>query len=378
MLRHFRFLPLAAVLASLFALSPARAQITIGGTFTATGTNASIGIPSKNALELLPTSVAGQQIKYIALDDAGDPSLAVKNMRKLTQEDKIDVILGSTSTPTCLALADIALETKTPQICLAPIPVRNPYVFFTPQPVSLMVEGIVEHMKANGVKSVAFIGFSDGWGDLNHDTLVKLAGAAGIKVTAAERYARTDTTVSAQILKMMATNPDAVFVGAASTPAALAQQGLIERGYKGRIYHTHGILSRDFLRVGGKAAENIIAPAGPIVVRDQLPDSNPIKKVAQDFAKNYEAKFGAGSVTTFAAHSWDAYLLISQAIPVALKKGKPGTVEFRSALRDAIETAKDVVATQGIFTLSPTNHNGFDGRARVLVRIENGAFKLMP
>lgn len=367
----------AAFAASLVIAAPSYAQITIGATVTATGPNASIGIPGKNTLEIMPSSIAGVPVKYVVMDDGGDPSAAVKNMRKLAQEDKIDVIIGSSSTPTCLALADTALETKTAQLCLAPIVVRNPWVFFTPQGVPLMVEGVVEHMKANGVKTVGFIGFADGWGDLNYDSFVKLAGPAGIKVVAAERYARTDTSVTGQILKLLATNPDAIFVGAASTPAALPQSALVERGYKGRVYHTHGILNRDFLRVGGKAVEGIIAPAGPIVVANQLPDSNPVKKEALDFTRIYEAKYGAGSLNPFAAHAWDAYLILKEAIPIAIKKGKPGTVEFRSALRDAIEGVRNVVATQGVFSMSAGDHNGMDGRARVLVRVENGAFKLM-
>lgn len=366
-----------AALAALALSGAAHAQITIGATITATGTNASIGIPGKNAIEIMPSSIAGVPVKFVVLDDGGDPSQAVKNMRKLAQEDKADVVLGSSSTPTCLALADAALETKTAHLCLAPIAVRNPWVFFTPQPVPLMVEGLVEHMKANGVKSVGFIGFSDGWGDLNYESFVKLAGPAGIKVVAAERYARTDTSVTAQVLKLVAANPDAIFVGAASTPAALPQAALVERGFKGRVYHTHGVLNRDFLRVGGKAVEGIIAPAGPIVVSNQLPDSNPVKKEALEFTRLYEAKYGPGSLNPFAGHAWDAYLILKEAIPVALKKAKPGTVEFRTALRDAIEGVQNVVATQGVFSMSPTNHNGFDGRARVLVRVENGAFKLM-
>ena len=366
-----------AAFAALALSGAAQAQITIGATITATGTNASIGIPGKNAIEIMPTSIAGVPVKFVVLDDGGDPSQAVKNMRKLAQEDKADVVLGSSSTPTCLALADTALETKTAHLCLAPIAVRNPWVFFTPQPVPLMVEGLVEHMKANGVKSVGFIGFSDGWGDLNYESFVKLAGPAGIKVVAAERYARTDTSVTAQVLKLVAANPDAIFVGAASTPAALPQAALIERGFRGRVYHTHGVLNRDFLRVGGKAVEGIIAPAGPIVVSNQLPDSNPVKREALEFTRLYEAKYGPGSLNPFAGHAWDAYLILKEAVPVALKKGKPGTVEFRSALRDAIEGVQNVVATQGVFSMSPSNHNGFDGRARVLVRVENGAFRLM-
>ena len=367
---------IAFLLLSICAAA-ARADITIGGTFTATGPTASIGAPGKNTMEILPTTIAGQMVRYVALDDGGDPAVTVKNMRKLTQEDKVDAIIGSSSTPTCLAGNDIAAETRTPQICLAPIPYRNPWAFQTPQAVPVMVAGVVEHMKSSGVRTAAYIGFTDGWGDLNYNALVSLAPAAGIKVVANERYARPDTSVNSQILKILALNPDAVFVGGAGSPAALPSIALADRGYKGKVYHTHGVLNRDFLRVGGKALEGIVAPSGPFVVAEQLPESNPIKKIALDYAQRYEAKYGAGTRNPFGAHAWDAFLWLNAAIPVALKKAQPGTAEFRAALRDAIEALKEVPGTHAIFSLSPTDHNGVDRRGRVMVRVENGAFKLI-
>jgi len=366
---------IALALSAAFAAGTARADITIGGMFSATGPNAAIGAPGKNAMELMPKTIAGQPVKYIMLDDAADPSIAVRNMRKLVQEDKVDAIIGSSATPTCLAQSDVAQETKTLFLCLAPIPIRNPWAFSVPQAVSIMVEGIAEHMKANGVKTVGFIGFADGWGDQNYDAIEKLAPPLGIKVIANERYARTDTSVNAQVLKILAMNPDAVFVGASSTPAALPSQALMDRGYKGKVYHTHGVIGPDFLRVGGKAVEGILAPSGPFPVADQLPDSSPIKKIALDFKAAYQAKFGP--VSPFAGYSYDGYLWLNAAIPVALKKGKPGTVQFRQALRDAVEGLKDVAGTQAVYTLSPSNHNGVDRRGRVMVRVENGTFKVI-
>jgi len=361
--------------AAAFAPAAARADITIGGTFSATGPNAAIGAPGKNAMELMPGRIAGQTVKSISLDDAADPAIAVRNMRKLVQEDKVDAIIGSSATPTCLAQSDIAAETKTLFLCLAPIPIRNPWVFSVPQATTIMVEGIVEHMKANAVKTVGFIGFADGWGDQNYDAIVKLGPPAGIKVLTNERYARTDTSVNAQILKILATHPDAVFIGASSTPAALPSQALMDLGYKGKVYHTHGVISPQFLRVGGKGVEGVLAPSGPFPVAEQLPDSSPIKKIALDFKAAYQAKFGP--VSPFAGYSYDAYLWLNAAIPVALKKAKPGTVEFRVALRDAVEGLKDVAGTQAVYTLSPSNHNGVDRRGRVMVQVRNGDFKVI-
>ena len=363
---------------SVSAATAAQADITIGGTFTATGPNASIGIPGKNTMEIFPDTIAGQKVKLVILDDGGDPSVAVRNARKFTQEDKVDVMIGSSSTPTCLALSDVALEAKTAQLCLAPIPVRNSWVFFVPQSVMIMVEGVVDHMKANGVRTAAFIGFSDGWGDQNYDALVKHAAGAGIKIIANERYARIDTSVNAQIFKIVAASPDAVFIGGASTPAALPQIALVERGYKGRVYHTHGVINADFLRVGGKALEGAIAPAGPFGLAAQLPDSNPIKKVALEYRKVYESKYGPNSANPFGAYAWDAWVWLNAAVPVALKKGQPGTPEFRQALRDAIEALKDVPGSHAVYSLSAGDHNGVDRRGRVMVRVDNGAFNVIP
>ncbi len=370
------FALLLSVLA-LAAASPVRADIVVGGTFTATGPNTPIGAPGKNAFAIFPETIAGQHVKYIGLDDACDSTLAAKNMRKLTEEDKVDVVVGTSCTPGCLAMADVAQERKTAQVCLAPLPPRNPWVFSVPQSAQIMIEGLVEHMKAHGAKSVAFIGFSDGWGDLNYDALNKLAPAAGIKVITNERYARADTSVTPQVLKMFSLNPDVVYVGASAAPAALPSIALAERGYKGQVYHSPAVANPDFLRVGGKAVEGSLVATGPFLVRDQLPDSNLSKKPGLEFARLYDARYGAGSVTPFGAYAWDVYLWLNAAIPVALKQGKPGTVEFRQALRDALENLHDVAGTHAIYSTSASDHSGVDARGRVIVRVENGAFRLV-
>jgi branched-chain amino acid transport system substrate-binding protein len=324
--------------------------------------------------------MGGEKVRYIVLDDATDTTAAVRNARKLTSEDKVDVMLGSATTPTSLAVAEVALETKTPQIALAPVappPDKYPWVFWVAQPVPLMIAGVVEHMKANGVKSVGYIGYNDPWGEIVLKGLTAATDPAGIKIVANERYNRPDTSVNAQILKIMSTAPDAVMVGGSGTPGALPQITLADRGYKGRVYQTHGVIGQDFIRIGGKNVEGAIAPSGPIMIADQLPDSNPIKKVATDFVKAYETQYGANTRNAFSAYSYDATLLVAAAVPEALKKAKPGTPEFRAALRDALENVKNVVGTHGVYNMTPQNHNGMDERARVMVRVENGEWRLL-
>lgn len=360
------------------------ADINVGVTLSATGPAASLGIPEKNTFTLMPTSIGGQKINYIVLDDASDTTTAVKNTKKLIAEDKVDVIIGSTISPNSLAMIDVAAEAETPMIAMAaaariiePMDAKRAWVFKTPQNDAQMATAIVEHMTNNNVKTVAYIGFADAYGEGWWNEFSKIAEVRKIHVTANERFNRADTSVTGQILKILSSKPDAVLVGGAGTPAALPQKTLREKGYKGTIYQTHGVANADFLRVCGKDCEGTILPAGPVLVAAQLPDSNPIKKVALDYVTKYEAAYGPGSVSTFGAHAWDAGKLLSNAIPEALKTAKPGTPEFRKALRDALESTKNLIGAHGVFNLSPQDHLGFDQRARVMVKIQGGTWKLV-
>ncbi len=363
----------------------AAADIHVGVTISTSGPAASLGIPEKNSFALLPTAIAGQTVHYVILDDASDTTGAVKNARKLVGEHKVDVIVGSTTTPNSLAMIDVAAESETPMISMAssarivePMDDKRRWVFKNAQSDTHMATAIVAHMAGANVKSLAFIGFADAYGEGWWNEISKLAEARKISIVASERFNRTDTSVTGQVLKMLAAKPDAILIGGAGTPAALPQKTLREKGYKGPIYQTHGVANSDFLRVGGKDVEGTLLPAGPVLVAAQLPDGNPIKKVALDYVTRYEAAHGKGSATTFGAHTWDAGILLAHAVPEALKKGQPGTKEFRRALRDALEATRNVVGAHGVYTMSPQDHVGLDQRARVMVRIENGDWKLVP
>ena len=374
-----------ALAVSLLASTLALADINVGVTLSATGPAASLGIPEKNTVALMPKTIAGQKINYIVLDDASDTTGAVSNTRKLITESKVDVILGSTITPNSLAMIDVVSEAQTPMISMAasarmvePQDAKKRWVFKTPQNDIMMSLAIVEHMANSGVKTVAFIGFSDAYGEGWFQEFSKAAALKKIQIVGSERYARTDTSVTGQALKTMAAKPDAVLIAGAGTPAALPQKALKERGYTGKIYQTHGVANADFLRVGGKDVEGTLLPAGPVLVVDQLPAGHPLKKSAAAYVTVYEAAHGKGSVSTFGAHAWDAGLLMAAAVPQALKKAQPGSVEFRIALRDALEQVKELAGAHGIFNMSTTDHLGLDQRARVMVKIENGAWRYQP
>lgn len=376
----FRLAGLSAASLCLLA-APAFAQIKIGVSISTTGPAAAIGTPSKNAMLLWPKEIAGKKVEYVILDDGSDPSNAVRNARKLTAEEKVDVVVGPNTTPNALAMIDAMAESETPLITLAasasivePMDAKRAWIFKMPQNDSHMATILTQHMADNGIKTVAFIGFSDAYGEGWWREFSKLAELRKLKVVASERYARNDTSVTGQILKIMSAQPDAVLVAGSATPAVLPQKTLVERGYKGRIYQTHGIGTLDFLKVGGKDVEGTFFPTGPAVVAKQLPDTNPVKKTAMEFIKRYEAAYGPDTMTQFAADAWGAYMLIANAVPVALKSGQPGTKQFRAALRAALENTKDLTVPQGVINMNPKDHVGLDQRSRVMGRIVGNKF----
>jgi branched-chain amino acid transport system substrate-binding protein len=376
---------LLTLLAAVGLSAAAWADINVGVTVSATGPAASLGIPEKNTFSLLPKTIAGQKVNYIILDDASDTTAAVTNTRKLISENKVDIVIGSTITPNSLAMIDVVAEAQVPMISMAasarivePVDAKRRWVFKTPQNDIQMALAIASHMADNGVRTVGFIGFADAYGEGWYQEFVKAAGLKKLQIVANERYNRADTSVTGQVLKIVAARPDAVLIAGSGTPAALPQKTLKERGYGGKIYQTHGVANNDFLRVCGKDCEGTFLPAGPVLVAEQLPNDHPVKKSALAYVQAYEAAYGKGTVSTFGGHAWDAGLLLAAAAPEALKKAQPGTPAFRAALRDALENVKNVPGAHGIFNMSPTDHLGLDQRARVMVKVENGAWKYQP
>ncbi len=376
-----------SVLSVLVACLPvlAAADVTVGVTVSATGPAASLGIPEKNTFSILPKTLGGQPVNYVILDDASDTTAAVTNARKLISERKVDIIIGSSTTPASLAMIDVIAEAQTPMITMGasaaiiePQDAKKRWVFKTPQNDIMMALAIAEHMAKANIKTVGFIGFSDAYGEGWYRETVKALDIKKIKLVGNERYGRTDTAVTGQVLKLMGAKPDAILIAGSGTPAALPQKTLKERGYTGTIYQTHGIANADFLRVGGKDVEGTFLPAGPVLVADQLPASNPVRKSALAYIQAYEGANGKGSVSTFGGHAWDAGQILGAAVPVALKKAQPGTPEFRAALRDALEGVKEVAGAHGIFNMSAADHLGLDQRARVMVKIQGGKWVYQP
>jgi len=372
-----------AVLAFCFSVAAA-GQIRIGLMVSATGPTSAIGVPQKNTGDLLPKKIGDTTIEYIQYDDGGDTTRAVQNAKKLIQEHNVDALIGPSTTPNALAILDIIAEGKVPLMAtvgtssvVEPLDAKKRWVFKTTQNDDLIAAALVKHMVKTGVKNVGFIGFKDPYGENWHKVFAAIADKAGIKLAATEYYLRTDASVTGQALKLIAARPDAILVAGVGGPGVLPQTTLRDQGYKGTIYQTHGVATDDFIRLGKEKVEGTVLAAGPMLVIDEIPSSNPIKAVATDYIGAYEKQFGQ-KPATFGANTWDSGLILQRAIPSALKAGKPGTEAFRSALRDAIEQEREVVGCQGVFNMSPTNHNGMDERARVLVTVKDGKFRLLP
>lgn len=371
----------AGTLALIAATLPtAQADITIGINLSLTGPLSSLGLPIKESLTLWPAQVGGEKLKLIVLDDASDTTAAVKNTRRFVTESRVDLLLGSSGVPAVLAMAPVAAEAKTVQLAFAPAPRPGgpgDWTFPLPQPVSLMSDAVAQRMAKDGVRRVAFLGWNEGYGEMWLQAFSASAKKAGIELVATERFAPPDTAITAQALKVITARPDAVLIVGAGSAAAMPQINLRERGWAGPIYQTHGAASPDLIRVGGPRMDGAILPAGPVLVAEQLADASPIKPVALEYVQAFEKGHGARSRTQFGAHAHDALKVLQRIVPVALKKAKPGTAEFRQALRDALESEKEIVISHGVLNYSPTNHTGFDERGRVMLKIEKGQFRLI-
>lgn len=376
-----RFVTRSLVAAStLIALSvPALAQVKVGIVISMTGPAATLGLPQKNAIALMPKTVGGKSVEYITLDDASDPTTTRRLVERLVTEDKVDLLMGPTISPSALAVVEAAGRAKTPMITFAaarsivqPLDENRRWVYKTVINDDIFAAATAKFMVSKGQKKVGIIGFNDAYGESWFSAFNQAAKAAGLEVVASEKFNKNDTSVTAQVLKVLSAQPDAVLIIAAGTPGVLPQSTLLERGFKGAIYQTTGVTTNDFLRVGGKSVEGAIIASGPLIVAHQLPDSNVAKTAAKAFSDAYNGANGPNSISAFPGFAWDGFLLAQAAIPVALKKAQPGTPEFRAALNDALENSKAVVTTSGPVTLTPQDHTGFTPESLVMIQVKDG------
>jgi branched-chain amino acid transport system substrate-binding protein len=371
------------VLATVLGLSSAQAQIKVGITMSASGPGAALGQPQSKTVAALPKEIGGQKITYFALDDESDPTKGAQNGRKLITEEKVDVLIGSSLTPVSLPLIDIAAEAKTPlmtmaaaAVLVAPMDDKRKWVFKVVPNDDIMANAILKYIAKTGAKTLGYIGVSDAYGEGYYKVLSEVAPKLGVTLTGHEVYARSDASVTGQVLKIIATKPDAVFVASAGTPAVLPQKALRERGYKGPIFQTHGVATEEFIKLGGKDVDGAIFTGEAFTVVNDLPADSPFRKPTNAFIDAYKAANG-NIPSIFGAHLWDSMSHVERAIPAALKVAKPGTPEFRAALRDEIEKTKDFALNNGLSNMTPDNHNGYDERSAFVIEVKDGAFHLV-
>lgn len=373
------FKTLIAVAVTALAASAAQADVKIGVSISLTGPGSGLGIPMQNQFKLFPSTIAGEKVQLIILDDATDPGKGAANARRFVTEDKVDMIIGSSITAVAAAMTDIASEAGTVQLAGSPVGVpagKDKWLFRLPQSNTVMGHAVVEHMKEQGVKTIGFLGYTDAYGEQWLKEITPLLDKAGIKIIATERFARTDTSVTPQALKITAANPDAVLIVASGSGAAMPHMAMVERGFKGKIYQTHAAATQDLMRVGGKSVEGAFVVSGPAVIAEQLPDKHPSKPVAIDFVQKYEKAYGPNSRNQFAGHAYDAQVVLEKILPVALKKAKPGTPEFRAALRDTMETMGRTVFSHGVMNWTPADHWGYTLETGVMLKVVDGKFKV--
>lgn len=367
----------AAAAFALLGAAPAMAQVNIGISLSLTGPGSGLGIPMQNQFKLWPQTIGGEKVNVVILDDASDPGKGVTNARRFITEDKVDLIIGSCLTPVAAAMAPVAAEAKTVQLAASPVGGPNipeAFLFRLPQGNDVMAFAVVEHMKKQGIKTVGFLGYVDAYGELWLKAFTPLAEKAGIKVVATERFQRTDTSVTPQALKLASANPDAMLIVASGSGAAMPHKAIVERGFRGKIYQTHAAATMDLMRIGGKDVEGSFVVSGPAMVGAQLPDSHPSKKAAMDFLAGYEKAYGVGSANQFAGHAYDAKIVLEKIIPMALKKGKPGTPEFRAALKESLETMGRTVFSHGVMNWTAQDHWGYTTETGVMLKVVDGKF----
>ena len=378
-----RQIAIALTVLSAFSAAPALAQVKIGVVTSATGPTALVGKSQRNTVPLLPTKIGDLTVKYISLDDGSDPTKSVTDFKKLITEDHVDALIGPSGSPNAMSVIQFAADSGTPMLApvgtasvVLPMSPEKKWVFKTTQNTDIIADALIKHMVKTGVKTLGFIGLNDAFGEDWLNVISKMAAAHNIKIVATERYQRSDSSVTGQALKIFAAKPDAVLIAGTGAAAVLPEVTLYKQGYKGTFYQTHGAALPAFLKLGGKDVEGTVLAASLMLVLPEIPNSNASKKVAEDYIARYEKMYGE-KPATFGANVYDAGLLLEHAIPKAEKVAKPGTKEFRSALRDALEQTKELVATQGVYNMTPEDHSGFDERGRELITVKDGQWHLL-
>jgi len=376
------WLVVAVLLVALSAWTFAQAAepIKIGAVLSVTGPASFLGEPERNTAKMLEEDInksgglLGRKVEVIVYDDETDATKAVTAVDRLIKKDQVVAIIGPSVSGNTLASMSKVEAAKIPMVsCAAAKKIVDPvkkWVFKTPQSDELAVKRIYREMNKAGIKLIAIISASDGFGATGREELKALAPASEITIVADEVFGPKDTDMTAQLTKIKQTDAQAIVCWGTNPGPAVIARNRVQLGIKIPLYMSHGVASKKFIELAGASnAEGILLPAGRLIVESQVPANQPQKKVLASYTKEYEAKFKQ-PVSTFGGHAWDALMLVFQAIRDA-KSADP------AAIRDSLEKIKKFQGTAGEFNFSPTDHNGLTEEAFVMVRIHNGNWEML-
>jgi branched-chain amino acid transport system substrate-binding protein len=355
----------------------------VGAVFSITGPGSSLGIPERDTALMIEAEVNAKggvkgpdgkmhPLKLVIYDDASDETKAVLAAKKLIDEDKVSAIVGTTLSGTSLAILDTIQKAEVPLVsCAAAIKIVEPaaerkWVFKTPQSDFLIVGVLVDYLKSKGLTKVGWLNVDYAFGQLGWIEFEKAAQKAGLTIAANEKFGQKDVDMTAQLTRVKAAAPQAVIIWSIPPSASIATKNYADLGISAPLFQSHGVGNKKYIELAGPAANNVLFPAGKLLVAEQLADNDPQKATLLAYARDFEAKYGPRN--TFGGHAWDAVQIVLHAME------KAGT--DRAKIRSAIETTKNFVGITGVFDFSPTDHNGLDRRAVTMIHIADGQWRL--
>ncbi|GAB4296333.1 MAG: ABC transporter substrate-binding protein [Desulfuromonadia bacterium] len=358
----------------LLAAEPIR----VGALFAITGPASFLGEPERNTLEMLVKEantkggIKGHRVELVVYDTQGDATKAVQLATKLIKNDRVSVIVGPSTTGETMAVIPIAEKEKIPLIsCAAGIKITEPvkkWVFKTPPNDHVAAEKIYNHLLSKKKKTVALLTVTDGFGSSGREQLKELARAKGITIVADETYGPKDTDMTPQLTKIKGTRAEAIICWGTNPGPAIVTRNVKQLGITIPLYQSHGVASKKYIELSGKEnAQGVLLPAGKLAIYDKISKKDPQYKLLKEYDAAYRREYGV-EASTFGGYAYDAFLMISEAV----KSAGPSPEQIRTGL----EGVRKLTSISGIFSLSPSNHNGLDLSAFEMVTITNGDWEL--
>ena len=369
-------------LALVFSCTKEKEPYKVGAVFSVTGRASFLGEPEKKTVEMIAEAINkvgginGHPLELVIYDDESDETKCVLAVKRLIKKDTVPVIIGPSLSGNTLAVVKVANDAKVPLVsCAASNKIVTPvvdrkWIFKVPQSDTHAVEKIYDYLLKNGVKKIAVMSVSTGFGASGREELLRLAPEVGIEIVADERYGPKDTDITAQLTRIRGTDAQAIVNWSVGPTQVLAVKNWRDLGMTNiPFYQSHGFGSRKNIELAGGAAEGVFCPLGRVNIPELVPADHPQKKVIEIYNKAYQEKYNE-PLSSFGGHGWDALNLVID----ALKAVGPDAAK----IRDYIETRTNYIGQHGVFNFSPTDHNGLTKEAFEMVVVKNGDWALAP